>query len=327
MILKPDWGHGKNGLQAAGEDRGLPGGTEILNPAAAAPRMTGHLAPLVMCRVQLRFVFPMAPPLTSCLYDCEVVHERLAPKRHGFRYRLFFLDADLDELDALDQRLWLFSRNRRNLYAFRDTDHLDLGQGSTKANLIQHLANQGIAVPDGARIRLVTLPRVLGYLFNPVCFYFISDASGQPVHAVAEVTNTYHEMKPYVIPAPNATGVFEQVVEKHFYVSPFSELDLKFHFRLGVPGERIKIHIDDLKGDERVLVSWIHGERRELTDARLLWYVVRYPLLTVAVIARIHWQAFRLRLKKLPFQRKAANPDLQRDLFRPHSSLTEPSKP
>lgn len=269
----------------------------------------------------------MPIPLTSCLYDCEVVHERLSPTRHGFRYRLFFLDVDLDELDRLGRRLFFFSRNHWNLYTFRDSDHLDLGQGSTKANVIRHLADQGVVVPAGAKVRLVTLPRVLGYIFNPVCFYFISDASGQPIHAVAEVTNTFHEMKPYVIPAPNAQGVFEHVVEKHFYVSPFSELDTQFHFRLGVPGERIKIHIDDLKGGERVLLSWIQGERQALTDARLLWYLVRYPLLTVLVIGRIHWQAFRLWLKKLPFHRKAANPELQRDLFRPHTSLTKPTQP
>lgn len=269
----------------------------------------------------------MATALTSCLYDCEVVHERLSPKRHGFRYRLFFLDVDLDELDALSRKLWLFSRNRWNFYSFRDEDHLDLGQGGVKENLMKHLQDKGLVLPAGARVRLVTLPRVLGYIFNPVCFYFVSDAEGRPLHAVAEVTNTFHEMKPYVISAPNADGVFEQVVAKHFYVSPFSELDTKFHFRLGVPGEGIKIHIDDLTGEERTLVSWIHGKRRALTDARLLWYLVRFPLVTLGVIVRIHWQAFRLWLKKLPFHRKAANPGLQRDLFRPHATLTDLSKP
>ena len=265
---------------------------------------------------------------TSCLYDCEVVHERLSPSRHGFRYRLFFMDLDLDELPALTKRLWFFSRNSWNLYGFRDADHLDLGKGNVKANITAHLANHGIPVPEGSRVRLVTLPRVLGYIFNPVCFYFISDSEGRPLHAVAEVTNTFHEMKPYIVRQPNGEGVFDLITPKHFYVSPFSSLDTSFHFRLNVPGERIKIHIDDLEGDHRTLLSWIHGERRELSDARLAWYLVRFPLLTLMVILRIHWQAFRLWIKKLPFHRKSANPDLQRDLFHPHSSLTEqPTKP
>lgn len=269
----------------------------------------------------------MPPQLTSCLYDCEVVHERLSPKRHGFRYRLFFMDIDLDELPVLTRRLRCFSRNAWNLYGFRDHDHLDLGHAEAKANITQHLADKGITVPADARIRLVTLPRVLGYIFNPVCFYFVSDAEGKPLHAVAEVTNTFHELKPFLIAKPNEAGVFELIVPKHFYVSPFSTLDTSFHFRLSVPGDKIKLHIDDLEGGERTLVSWIHGERRELTDARLLWYLVRYPALTLVVIARIHWQAFRLWLKKLPFHRKTANPELQTDLYRPHSSLAEPTQP
>ncbi len=268
----------------------------------------------------------MPTPIASCLYDCEVVHERLLPKRHGFRYRLFFMDLDLDDLPRLSKRLWFFGHNRFNLYAFRDKDHLDLGAADAKANITQHLQAQGLILPAGARIRLVTLPCVLGYIFNPVCFYFVTDAEGRPLHAVAEVCNTFHEIKPFLIDHPTAAGGFERIVAKHFYVSPFSALDTSFHFKLELPGERIKIHIDDLENGQRTLVSWIHGERRELTDARLLWYLLRYPLLTVLVIARIHWQAFQLWLKKLPFQRKAANPHLQRDLFRPHVSLTEPSK-
>ncbi|MDB6119269.1 MAG: hypothetical protein JWO08_3050 [Verrucomicrobiaceae bacterium] len=269
----------------------------------------------------------MLPSLTSCLYDCEVVHERLSPKRHGFRYRLFFMDIALDELPLLEKRLWFFSRNRANLYAFRDKDHLDLGCGDTTANISRHLADNGITLPEGARIRLITLPRVLGYIFNPVCFYFFFDKQGAPIHAVAEVTNTFHEMKPYVIDKPDGGGVFDLTTPKYFYVSPYSALDASFHFQLSVPGDKIKIHIDDLEGGKRTLLSWIHGERRELTDARLLWYLVRYPALTLAVIGRIHWQAFRLWLKKLPFHRKATRPEMQRDLFRPHASLTESTKP
>ena len=269
----------------------------------------------------------MPSPLTSCLYDCEVVHERLSPTRHGFRYRLFYMDLALDELPLLEKRLWFFSHNRRNLYSFFDRDHLDLGQGGTAANISRHLADHGVTLPEGARIRLVTLPRVLGYIFNPVCFYFFSDREGRPLHAVAEVTNTFHEMKPYLIPQPDERGSFDLTTPKHFYVSPFSGLDTCFHFQLGVPGEKIRIHIDDLEDGKKTLVSWIHGERRELTDARLFWYLIRFPALTLLVIARIHWQAFRLWLKKLPFHRKTVRPDLQRDLYRPHDSLTESSKP
>lgn len=92
----------------------------------------------------------------------------------------------------------------------------------------------------------MTFPRVLGYLFNPVCFYFLYDAQGQVRHALCEVTNTFQEMKPYLLETPSSPGKFEAVMPKHFYVSPFSSLDTSFHFQLQVPDDGIKIHIDDL---------------------------------------------------------------------------------
>lgn len=260
----------------------------------------------------------------SSLYECDVVHERLLPRRHGFRYHLFFMDLWLDELPALESGLRLFSVDRFNAYAFSNGDHLDLGAGHLRLNLEKWLLeNQGVRLQPDWRIRLVTLPRIAGYFFNPVCFYFVYDASGRAVHALCEVTNTFHEMKLYFLAAPARDGFFELIVPKHFYVSPFSRLDTSFHFRLEVPGEEIRIQIDDLEGSRRTLVSWIHGHRRPLTDRRLAYYLLRYPALTFQVIARIHWQALLLTWRGFQFFRKGADRHLQTDLFRPHRSLTD----
>ena len=118
--------------------------------------------------------------------------------------------------------------------------------------------------------------------------------------------------------------MFRLTTPKHFYVSPFTDLDTAFDFRVRVPGpDGIEIHIDDLEGDRTILVSWIRGDQRALTNRRLLWTTLKYPLLTIQVIIKIHWQAFRLWRKKLPFHRKAEEPQLQTDLLRPHKSLKD----
>ena len=121
--------------------------------------------------------------------------------------------------------------------------------------------------------------------------------------------------------------MFRRTVPKHFYVSPFTNLTTQFDFRLKVPGDKIEIHIDDIEDGKTTLVSWIRGTRKPLTSARLLWFTVRYPALTLQVIVKIHWQALRLWIKRLPVFRKSADPDLQRDLFHPHASFADRPKP
>ncbi len=261
--------------------------------------------------------------MNSCLYECRVMHHRLEPKESHFRYRIFMFALDLDELDGL--RVGGFSSNRWNLYSFRDRDHLTLPgmeHASLRENLSVWLSARGIQLPVGGRILLVTLPRVLGYIFNPVSFYFCSDATGAPLCAVVEVGNTFGELKPYLLTAPETDGSFQLLTPKHFYVSPFSALDLCFDFKLRVPAETLDIHIDDRNADRPVLLTALAGQRAPLTTARLAWLTLKYPLITLQVIALIHWHALLLWLRRLPWHRKGANTGLQRDIFRPHSSIT-----
>jgi DUF1365 family protein len=293
--------------------------------------------------------------MQSCLYECHVMHHRFAPREHRFAYRLFLVALDLDELDTLHRRLRLFSVNRPNLYSFRERDHLPTfdpahnpssfagkkchvlrdtspegahahAAPSLKQRVIDHLGAHGIDLAGG-RVFLITLPRILGYLFKPVSFYFCYDRHGQPVASLAEVTNTFHEIKPYVL-GPDTRDIsgrtFHLRIPKHFYVSPFSDVDVAFDFILRTPGERLAVQIDDYTGTERTLATSLAGPRRPLTDAALASFLFKYPLLTLRVIALIHWHAFRLWLKRVPWFAKAARPRDQRDLYHPHSSLVPP---
>ncbi len=294
---------------------------------------------------------PAATPLRSALYECTVLHERFAPRRHAFSYRLFYLALDLDEIPALARQLKLLSFTRPNLFRFDERGYLPLAEplhnasptdptlrrwgglyarqgapaelATLKSRVRAICAAHGADPGPGGRVLLITLPRVLGYQFNPVSFYFCTDATGAPVGAIAEVTNTFHEVKPYFIPvaASGRGDVFRLRVPKHFYVSPFSGLDLEFDFTLHVPGDRLAVRIDDHEAGHRVLHTTLSGRRAPLTDARLAWFLVKYPFVTLAVMARIHWHALRLWLKRVPWFAKAAGAADQRDLYRPHPSI------
>lgn len=282
--------------------------------------------------------------MKSCLYECHVMHARFTPRSHRFLYRIFLFAIDLDELDALSRRLALFSVNRPNLYSWRDRDYLPTDEklhngrrapeneakapGPLKARVLAWLAERGVDL-TGGRVVLVTLPRIFGYGFNPVSFYFCYARNGAPVAALAEVTNTFKEMKPYLLgPDTQSTpGEFRLRVPKHFYVSPFSDVDVAFDFTLRTPGDRLSIQIDDYAEGQRTLTSTLAGPRRELTGARLAWFTLKYPALTLRVIGLIHWHALRLWLKRVPWFAKAARAADQRELFRPHGSLTHAAAP
>lgn len=257
----------------------------------------------------------------SCLYRAQVMHHRLSPKRHQFSYQVFMFYIDLDEIDYLSRQLRFMSRNRFNLFNFRDKDHLQISTGNVREQILTYLQQQGITTPIG-RIMLLTNLCTLGYQFNPVSFYYCFDTQGHPVCSVVEVCNTFGEMKPYLLDDTTLTRKgFRLNTGKYFYVSPFSDMDTQFDFDLSIPGGQLNIRIDDChKSGERFLISTLKGEKKPLTDGMLLYYFFSFPLITIKVIWSIHWQALCLWLKKLPYHAKAANKDLQRDLYRPYKS-------
>ncbi len=238
----------------------------------------------------------------NAIYECSVVHCRLVPKRNEFSYRVFMFCVDIDDLPALGKSVRGFGHNRFNLFSIDDRDHVDLGKpGGIRANLTSWLSAQGISCPADARIQLLTFPRVLGYGFNPVSFYYVESKSGERIAAVAEVVNTFREMKLYALDTSGADGIWHRRVSKNFYVSPFSDPAEEFDFRLGAPEEDWRVNIDTYADAGRILLSSIRGERRELTSRRVFCYALKYPLLSLRIIGLIHWHALLLWIKRGTF--------------------------
>lgn len=229
------------------------------------------------------------------------MHNRTEPKKHRFHYNVFLFCLDLDAMDADFSKLSLASRNKFNLFSFFDKDHLEMkgtrGEGrgtSVREQLNFYLKQNGIEKTP-ARVLLVTNLRLLGYVFNPVSFYYCYDENDQPICAVAEVSNTFKEMKLFFLGKDCfKNDSFHLRTIKHFYVSPFIDHDAEFDFHLDLPTEKLNIRIDDYKENRRFFVSTLTGKRKELTSGRLLGYFFRFPFITLQIIFLIHWNAFLL---------------------------------
>jgi DUF1365 family protein len=243
----------------------------------------------------------------SALYVGAVMHRRLRPKLHQFRYRAFWLLIDLDEIPDLTARLKLFSHNRFNLFALHEAD---LGDGSATPLRMQAerlLAKAGIDIAGGA-IRLLCMPRTLGYSFNPISIYYCHRSGGELAAIIYEVHNTFGERHSYVASVATKSDEIRQNCRKAFYVSPFMDMDLAYQVRLTAPAARVAVGINASKGGERVRHASLAGLRRELTDRALLQTFLRIPLVTAKVTLAIHWEALRLWLKGMRLRTRPAAP-------------------
>ncbi|HEY3797012.1 MAG TPA: DUF1365 domain-containing protein [Caulobacteraceae bacterium] len=241
----------------------------------------------------------------SALYDGAVVHQRFAPKRHRLRYRIFQLLLDLDELPELSLRL--LRHNRFGLFGFHDRDH-GAGDGAPlRAYAESVLARAGIDIQGGA-IRLLCMPRVLGYVFNPLSIYYCHRRDGVLAATILEVTNTFGERHSYVVPA-DADGRVKRVCPKTFFVSPFMGMDMAYDFKLAAPaGDVATAIVGRGPSGEALISAAFAGARQDLTDASLARAFVAHPLMTLKVIAAIHWEAAKLVAKGIRLVRKPAPP-------------------
>ena len=262
--------------------------------------------------------------MRSSLYSCTVFHKRFSPREYGFTSRVFMWHLDLDEIDGLARRIPILSRNRFNIYSFRDDDHIYLGHPTLRENVEAYLRQEGI-MEKPARISLLTNLRTFGHVFNPVSFYFCEDDQGQPLAVVVEVHNTFGELKPFLLSREDLRQKqFSRKYPKLFYISPFSELDQVLEIKAEMPGKRLALYVNNYeKGEAKPFFrSSLTGEMVPLATGSLVRYSLRFPLVTLKVILLIHWHALKLYLKKVPFHAKAENPDLQTGILpKKHQSI------
>jgi DUF1365 family protein len=235
----------------------------------------------------------------SALYRGEVMHRRARPRMHQLKYRVFWLLLDLSELDRLDARLKLFSRSRFNVLSFHDRDHGD-GSATPLRDQVEALLGRAGLELGGGPIRLLTMPRVLGYVFNPISLFYCHHADGRLAAMIYEVTSTFGVRHAYLIPVPpadQADGLIAQCAAKALHVSPFMGMEMDYEFRGRVPGERLELTICGFDADGLLITAALSAARRPMTDRALLAAVVAIPLLTLKVVAAIHWEALRLWLK------------------------------
>ena len=233
----------------------------------------------------------------SGLYAGTVTHRRLRPKPHRLRYRVYSLLLDIDEIPALCGRLRLLSHRRFNLFGFDERDHADGSGRSLREWAERHLAAAGIDL-DGGPIRLLAMPRVLGYGFNPISVWFCHRRDNSLAALLHEVHNTFGERHTYLIPvAPDGDSAIAQECGKVFHVSPFMAMDMRYDFRVHAPDDRLSLAIRSSDANGLMLVAALAARREELTDGALLRAFLRTPLLTMKVIGGIHWEALRLWIK------------------------------
>lgn len=247
----------------------------------------------------------------SSLYHGTVSHKRLLPFVHELDYRVFSVLLDIDRLEETARSSRLFSYNRAGIVSFHDKDHGPRDGSPLRPWINRVLSENGYDLAD-CPVRLLTFPRLWGYVFNPLSIYYCYDADGSLKAVLHEVSNTFGEWHGYLLPAEqNETHPISQQARKIFHVSPFMPVDGSYLFTLTPPGEKIStlIRYQDAEGNDRMIAR--HTARRsELSDSRLVEMLLRHPMMTFKVIAGIHWEALKLWKKGARFHPK---PDLPRN--------------
>ncbi|MEE4013874.1 DUF1365 domain-containing protein [Roseibium sp. FZY0029] len=242
------------------------------------------------------------PNSAASLFTGTVMHHRMKPREHRFSYKVFSVLLDLDRLDEAARSSLFFSVNRFNLLSFHQKDHGPRDGADLRPYVNELLAKEGLEAP--ARIMLLAYPRMLGYGFNPLSVYYAYDRSNRLIALVYEVRNTFGGLHTYVAPvlsSQSSDAGIRQDQKKLFYVSPFISMEQHYFFRMLPPGNTVRVRILEKDTEGPLLSATFSGTHSPLTSKAILRACLRVPLLTYKVIGAIHWEAFKIWRKRVPF--------------------------
>jgi uncharacterized protein len=245
--------------------------------------------------------------LTNGILIADVSHQRLLPKKHSLRYTVYYLAFPLARMTEIVTRLC--SVNRWNIFSFRESDH-GFNPTSCEAWVRSVLAEYKLDKVNG-EVVLVTMPKLFGYAFNPVSFWFCLDTQGGLRAVVSEVNNTFNERHAYVSFHDDQRAIAKDdwlESQKVFHVSPFLEVRGNYKFRFAYGEEKIGVWIHYYDAGEKMLTTAMVGKRIALTDGNLIRCFLKYPLVTLKVISMIHVHAVRLITKGIRYHRKPTPP-------------------
>ena len=241
----------------------------------------------------------------SKIYIGKVIHRRFKPKVHHFKYSVFSLLIDLDELDLINHKLLIFSYNKFNIISFFDKDHGERDGTSIKDWVKKNLINIGIEDKE-IKIKLFCYPRIFGYVFNPLSVFFVFDKNEKIISVFYEVKNTFGEQHTYIFGIEDSEQI-NNSCKKKFHVSPFIEMECNYKFRTSKPKDKISIIIDQSDKEGKLLFASQDGVAKELNNKNLTISYIMHPLMTFKVIVAIHFEAFKLWLKGIKLIKKKIN--------------------